>query len=275
MASFVEIEQRIKSYAAVENIVNAMKAYAGLTVRKTEALVKNIREYENVLLQELSDISDHHEGLMPENAEWEKRILIAFGSSQGLCSPYNESVAEGLSEASEAGDHTFVVGKRLKVIVDAMGLQYHSYMDSVASVSGVREALAGIISEVSTLYSASGVLNITILYSEVLQKRPLVRVERILPPDPAMISSITPSSMPPEIHLAPYVLFGDILEEFMYISIYRAFVESIRSENWYRLRRLEGASEAIERKTGELRMQQNYARQEEVTEEMRDYSVED
>jgi F0F1-type ATP synthase gamma subunit len=45
-------------------------------------------------------------------------------------------------------------------------------------------------------------------------------------------------------------------------------VESLRSENWYRLRSMEGASENITRHIEELESQWKYLRQEEITGEM-------
>jgi F-type H+-transporting ATPase subunit gamma len=58
------------------------------------------------------------------------------------------------------------------------------------------------------------------------------------------------------------------LEEFLYISFYRCYAESLRSENWYRLRSMEGASEMIKKHIDELSSLQKYIRQEEITEEM-------
>jgi len=45
-------------------------------------------------------------------------------------------------------------------------------------------------------------------------------------------------------------------------------MESLRSENWYRLRSMEGASEALKRQLSNLTSMQMYTRQEEITEEM-------
>ena len=64
------------------------------------------------------------------------------------------------------------------------------------------------------------------------------------------------------------MIFKRALEEFLYISLYRCYIESLRSENWYRLRSMEGASDTIRKYIGELSSSQKYIRQEEITEEM-------
>jgi F0F1-type ATP synthase gamma subunit len=37
-----DIEKRIKSFYSIEDIINAMKAYAGVTLRQTEEIVPNV-----------------------------------------------------------------------------------------------------------------------------------------------------------------------------------------------------------------------------------------
>jgi F0F1-type ATP synthase gamma subunit len=59
-----------------------------------------------------------------------------------------------------------------------------------------------------------------------------------------------------------------VLEEFLSASLYRCYVESLRSETWFRLRTMEEASESLKKRIAELSSQQNYVRQEEITEEM-------
>ena len=68
--------------------------------------------------------------------------------------------------------------------------------------------------------------------------------------------------------LEPKIIFNKILEEFLYISLYRCYMESLRSENWYRLRSMDGASETLKRQLSNLNSIQMYTRQEEITEEM-------
>jgi F0F1-type ATP synthase gamma subunit len=59
-----------------------------------------------------------------------------------------------------------------------------------------------------------------------------------------------------------------VLRELIAISLYRCFAESLRSENWYRMRVLEGATENLKRRINDLGSLRNYLRQEEITEEM-------
>jgi F0F1-type ATP synthase beta subunit len=51
-------------------------------------------------------------------------------------------------------------------------------------------------------------------------------------------------------------------------NLFGSPIASLRSENWYRLRMMEGTSENLKRCLGDLGSLQKYARQEEITEEM-------
>ncbi|MGE5299520.1 MAG: F0F1 ATP synthase subunit gamma [Acidobacteriota bacterium] len=99
----------------------------------------------------------------------------------------------------------------------------------------------------------------------MLEKKAKISVERILPP---AIDGIPPVKNPPLTYMEPGTIFDNILEEFIYISLYRCYVESLRSENWYRLRSMEGASESLKKHLSELSSLQRYIGQEEITEEM-------
>ena len=74
--------------------------------------------------------------------------------------------------------------------------------------------------------------------------------------------------MEPLLHLANDELYEGLLRELISVSISRAFAEALRSENWLRLRVLEGATENLERHVAELRSLRNQLRQEEITEEV-------
>ena len=51
-----DIEKRIKSFYSIEDIISAMKAYAGVSIRQTEEIVPNVREYEKNILSVMKDL---------------------------------------------------------------------------------------------------------------------------------------------------------------------------------------------------------------------------
>jgi F-type H+-transporting ATPase subunit gamma len=262
--SSAEVAKKIKAFRMVEDVVSAMKAYAGVTVRKTEEIVPRIREYERNLLSAVADAATHYGMGLQERKEG-RRILVAFGSSVGLCGPYNEKMADTVSDSFASGDALFVVGRRLKSSLDLRHIPYQDYGDSVISFSGIQSALKDTLSRIMDIYKKAEYFDLTFVFTSILEKKAEISAERILPP---AIDGLVPLKNPPLTYMEPETILEDILEEFIYISLYRCYVESLRSENWYRLRSMEGASESLRKHLSDLGSLQKYLGQEEITEEM-------
>jgi F-type H+-transporting ATPase subunit gamma len=266
--SSLDIERKIGSFRAIDDIVGAMKAYAGVAIRKTGELVQNVRVYEDNVLLAMADLSAHHAGITLEIPTGGKRIVVAFGSSQGLCGPYNEMIAEAAASFALPGDALFVIGKRLQSAFEARHIACIGCSDSVGSVDGIGGALRKTVESLKRPYAQEEYDSITLVFMTIPEKKPRVDVERILPPDRERVRVLRPVRFAPLTYLGPQEVFARIVEEFLFISLYRCYLESLRSENWYRLRTMEGASENLKRRLGDLGSLQKYARQEEITEEM-------
>jgi F-type H+-transporting ATPase subunit gamma len=268
LLSSTDIERRIEGFQAIEDIVGVMKAYAGAAIRKTEDLVKNVRTYENNVLLAMADLSAHYPAAAPERAAGGKRIVAAFGSSQGLCGSYNENIADKVTGLTSASDTFYIIGRRLRGALEARGVSCAASRDSAGSVSGIEAALRTAAADLRRIYAEEEYYTLTFFFMTIAEKRPLITVERILPPDMERVRVFRPVPFPPRTYLDPRTLFAEVLEEFLAVSLYRCFLESIRSENWFRLRSMEGASEILRRRLSDLGSLGKYARQEEITEEM-------
>ncbi len=268
MTSSSDLEKKIKVFLTIEDIINAMKAYAGVTIRRTEELVLNIRRYEENILSSLADVMTQR----PENALEEqgrqKRILIAFGSSQGLCGAYNEKIADTVFDTVTGDDTLFVIGRRLISSLELRKLGYDYFDDSVVSVNGIEDALRETTSKIMSIYKNREYYNLAIIFTSVSGNKSDISIEQVLPPDISRVRTLRPAGVSPLTYLEREIIFNKVLEEFLYISLYRGFIESLRSENWYRLRSMEGAAENIKRRISDLDSSQKYIRQEEITEEM-------
>lgn len=265
MLSSSEVGKKIKAFHMVEDVVSAMKAYAGVTVRKTEEIVPRIREYERNMLSAIADMATHYGAGLLEKQRKGRRILVAFGSSVGLCGAYNEKMADAVSGLFTEDDALFVVGRRLKSSLDLRHIPYQGYGDSVISINGIQQALRDTLSKIMAVYRQEEYYDITLVFTYIVENKAGISSERILPPT---VEGIVPVKTPPLTYMEPAVILDSILEEFIYISLYRCYVESLRSENWFRLRSMEGASESLRKHLSELGSLQRYIGQEEITEEM-------
>jgi F0F1-type ATP synthase gamma subunit len=118
------------------------------------------------------------------------------------------------------------------------------------------------------IYSRKDIYNLTVLFTSVIKNNAEIAMEQILPPDIEALEITEPLSKKPLMYLNPEQIFKKLIEELLYISIYKCYVESLRSENWYRLRRMESASENIIKNISDLKTVQRYVRQEDITQEI-------
>jgi ATP synthase F1 gamma subunit len=268
LTSSSDLEKKIKVFITIEDIINAMKAYAGVTIRRTEELVLNIRRYEENILSSLADVMTERPENALEDKGKRKRILIAFGSSQGLCGAYNDKIADIVFDTVTGDDTLFVIGRRLKSSLELRKLRYDYFEDSVVSVNGIEEALRETTSRIMSVYKHREYYNLAIIFTSVSGNKSDISIEQVLPPDIGRVRTLRPVGVSPLTYLELELIFNKVLEEFLYISLYRGVLESLRSENWYRLRSMEGAAENIKRRISDLDSLQKYIRQEEITEEM-------
>lgn len=268
MTASADIEKQIRSYETLEDIVDAMKAYAGATIRRTQEFVTHMRMYEENIVKAMAEVLRHNPQLAPKEQKLGKKIIIACGSAQGLCGPFNEKIADVLAEIINPDDMLFIIGRELKSFVESRGLPYAVYIDAAVSVNGLQEALQGTLARMTGAYGEEGYYILTLVFTVIAEGRAVNLVEHILPPGTGKMQTMNLAAEAPMTYITPEVLFERILGEYIYISLYRCYLESLRSENWYRLRSMEGASENMKRRLSDLESLRRTVHQEEITEEM-------
>ena len=73
---------------------------------------------------------------------------------------------------------------------------------------------------------------------------------------------------PPLLNLTPEELYPQLLEQYLFSVLYRAFYLSFLEENRERLRHMEAALDTLETHLNRLKREGNALRQEEITEEI-------
>ena len=268
MSDSPEIERKIRTFSSIEDIVNAMKAYAGVTIRRTEEMVRAVRAYEEQVVRALALATALEPGFFAPAPAGGRRIIAAFGSSQGLCGPLNEHVADALRREVRPGDNLLIVGRRLQTAAAARNLTTAG-LSRLGRQRQRHQAGARRDDRLDSRALPRGdVYTLSFVFTAVSGSQARVVYERVLPPDLTALAAARTAGAPPVLTLAGRELLSGVMRELIAISLYRCFAESLRSENWYRMRVLEGATENLKRRIGELGSLRNYLRQEEITEEM-------
>lgn len=268
MSDSREIESKLKTHKDLKDIVNAMKAFSGLNIRKTAESLKSIRQYEQGIKDAIGNLALYYPEAGAVLRSGNKRILVIFGSDLGLCGSFNARMADYLATVKENNDDIFVIGRILREKLDAMNIGYIDFQQSVATVEGIRTAMLETSSRIASLYSEGEAAGLVYIFSCMSEKTetPEFIFEKILPPGTDLYSETFRNS--PLLYLKPEFIFNELLGEFLYISLYRCYIESIRAENWYRFKSMERAMENVETKIKDLNVLYRYSRQEEITQEI-------
>jgi alternate F1F0 ATPase F1 subunit gamma len=263
-----DLEQKVKTFEDIHDIVNAMKAYAGLNIRKTEQYISTVRTFEQNVFYALAGlIAAFPVMTIPERTEG-RSVLIVFGSDQGLCGAYNDRIADVVSTILKAGDALFVVGRRLESAIEQRELRIADFMESAVSVEGIRDRMETLLVKIMAVYSGADFFNLSVVFTTIIKNRAEIIIEQILPPDISKIRNVEFQLKKPLIYLKPETLLQKLIQEILYISVYLCYIEAIRSENWYRIRSMESASENITKNISDLEVARRYLRQEDITAEI-------
>ena len=213
---------------------------------------------------------------LPES-EGRRTAILAFFSEQGLCGRFNEVMAEAaIKGAAGITAPSFIaVGRRGPALLRRADLEILAELPSTTSPDGVDAFIQRIARSVFTLHQEGAFAQMYLLYARYLSPgRIAPQFERILPLD------LTPwrkaedaHPNPPHLALPRLQLLRELVDEYAFITLYRAFTESIAGENGMRLQSMEAAKSNIEDTLEELRLHARIQRQNEITEELLDVVV--
>jgi F0F1-type ATP synthase gamma subunit len=177
-------------------------------------------------------------------------------------------MSEFLNVLIEDDDALLISGKKLHAFASSRQTAQIEFFESPSSLDGINESLQNCLDCIRRLYALDEYFYLLFVFTVVKDNRAEVVAEQVLPPDFDKTISINDAERPLLLYEAPAAVLGGILDELLATTLYRCYVESLHSENWYRFRAMEAASENLRQRMLELGSLQNYLRQEEVTEEM-------
>lgn len=263
-----ELERKIQTFHSILEIVNAMKAFAGVNFRRCEERIYSLRAFEEELSKSLGILLFYFPHLELPEVALQERLIIAFGSDQGFCGAYNHRLAEELSQILALQDTLIVIGKKLGDFLEEFKIKPLFLLKAPVSLEGIRDSLEELYEILLNLLKSKGAMEIYLFFMGVIERESLIFLERIFPLEKEKITVRPYFRNKPLLYLSPEKLLKKFLEEWLFISVYRAYLEALRSESYLRIKSMDHASENIKRKISELQIAKHYQRQEEITTEI-------
>jgi F-type H+-transporting ATPase subunit gamma len=274
MEQLRQLQQQIDTIDELRDVIHAMRSLAAIYLKQAEAQLQGVRAFRQVVTDAITDAVRRLDEL-PHVERAGRACIVLLGSEQGLCGRFNEVVAEaGTGHARELSGAAFiVVGRRAVGNVERMGGEVVTMINSSSSPEAAPAVIRRVAAEAYRRYTRGEFARLFLLHAVYVSPgRIETQLVPILPldysqwaPEPG-----APAKAPPAMPLPPRELLGSLVEEFYFVALYQAFVESLAAENGMRLQSMEAAKQNIDETMAQLRSRAQQLRQDEITAELLD-----
>ena len=261
-------------------MVKTMKSLAAVNIRQFERAVESLEQYRKVVDMGWSVFlrMGRPSGSSSKN---DGNVCLVVGSDQGMCGQFNEALWPFLDEqvrgeAVPEGKWTYwSVGEKVRGILEDAGVAGDIHFPAPGSLNAVIERVQETIQRVEghrsnkrmeTLYLCHHVVGDQGGYAPVFQK--------VLPLDAswaeARRSAPWPNRCLPMLGSSRNTMFKNLFRQYLFISFYRAFAQSLAGENAARLMAMQAAEKNILELQDDLQALFREQRQAGITSELLD-----
>ena len=277
------VRRRIQGARELQSVVKTMKALSAAEIWHYERAVEALDEYmRTVELGLRAALHEHAEELaIVQKPEQHRLGAIVLGSDQGFVGRFNDNlVSYALSEmASVQPDETqrslIVMGRRVRARLAAEGQRIIAHEDMPRSLDGVLPHVHRLTERLFAWFSEQDVDHIFLFYNRPLSAARYESVGfELLPINLDWLQKLQSepwlSRALPHFDLDWNDLFQEIIVEYFFVMVYRAFVASLAAEHASRLASMQSAEENIEKRLEKLQQAYHQQRQNAITDELGD-----
>lgn len=286
------LDRRIRSAQDLAGVVRTMKTLAAVSIRQYEEAAESLREYRRNIEDGLRMLlrESHPEDLEEAGSQQDHRELaVVFGSDQGMCGQFNQQTVGFVSEFFDnkpliAGQHVpeltsrpvvVAVGHRCGGLLEEAGFQVAETLPEANSVAAVTDCVQELLNVIDGLRQTFRI-NQVVLYFAQRTTATLTEPQRVrvLPMDWQRFGE-TENSERISRSLPMYTeprreLLTSLLHEYLFVSLFQAYAESLSSENAARIQSMQTAERNITDRLRDLRSDYHRSRQTSITEELLD-----
>jgi len=277
------LQSRRQTVRELQSVVKTMKVMAAVNIHQFEQAVESLKEYTNTIELGL-EISLRHR---PEEIQIAKRVLsgplgaIVFGSDQGMVGQFNQEVTVHAIKFLKQGPwakrdcRILTVGRRVTSRLEETGNQPAESLQIPGSLAGVTPMVQELLIRIEGWRKERGIEQILLFHntpSHGTSYHP--KAQQLLPVDPRWLEKLEKRKWTtrglPTYTLAWDMLFAGLIREYFFVTLFKAFTESLASENASRLVSMQAAEKNIEDRLDILNTQYHHFRQSSITEELMD-----
>lgn len=283
MQTTESLKRKMKSAGDLLSVVKTMKALAAVSIRQYQKAVESLSDYNRAVEMGLQVVLKKRMGATLERKQGAMKRLgvIVFGSDQGLCGQLNEQISSFTMDfirktgVKKENRKILSVGARVADHVEDAGQFIDELLSTPSSTAGITPLVQEIIMIIDEWHFKHGIDHFMLFYNKYVSGANYHphRVQ-LLPVDRDWLKEIArkkwASKSLPIFRMDGDRIFSSLIREYLFVSLYRAFAESLASENASRLASMQNAEKNIEEQLLDLHVQFHRTRQMTITEELLD-----
>jgi len=274
MANLKEIRNRISSIGSTMKITSAMKMVSAAKLKKAQDAIVAMRPYANKLTELLQNLSATLEaedgGILTEQREVNKVLLVAITSNRGLCGGFNSAVIKGTRNIIE----TKYAGKEVRVLTigkkgnDLLAKDFAIYSNKSEIFDDLTfENVAAIAEDLMFQFTNGKFDKIEIVYNQFKNAATQILTQEqflpILPPDTENVTNADYIFEPSKAEIVE-----GLIPKSLKTQLFKAIRDSYASEHGARMTAMHKATDNATELRDDLLLIYNKARQAAITNEI-------
>ncbi|WP_417390448.1 F0F1 ATP synthase subunit gamma [Gimesia sp.] len=283
MQDFETLKRNIESTRDLESVVRTMKTLAAVSIRQYEQAVDSLEDYSDTVYCGLEMVlsKTKAESTLPDTPAAGTIGMILFGSDQGMCGQFNEQLetyaAEYFvdSELNNRNQAWMVAGSRMLGKTLDSGNVVDFDFSLPGSATGIAPLVSEMLAKIDQWRHQRRLSEIYIFYNQretASTYKP--HVVQLLPVDPTKFhrkqESLNASRSLPLYTMNRETLLSRLIQQYLFVSLFRACAESLAGENASRIASMQAAERNIKERLLNLQAEFNQRRQTAITEELLD-----
>ncbi len=283
MQTLESLQRRMDNVGDLLSIVKTMKTLAAVSIRQYERAVESLADYNRTVELGLQVVLRHGpEEFFPRARDGSGPVgVLIFGSDQGMCGQFNEQIIN--HALAHLGEQAIPPARRMVLSLGsrvAAGLESRDLPATLAwampgSIDGITPVIQDVVMQIDEWRSRRGVERVILCYNRPISGaayRPYTLA--LLPVHLARFARLKRQPWPgrtlPTFTMDVERLLSALLRQYLFVSLFRAFAESLMAENGARLATMQAAQRNIEEHLEELTALYHQQRQTAITAELLD-----
>jgi len=273
------LQKKINTTRDLLSVVKTMKTLAAVNIRQYENAAASMEEY-NTVIDTGWQMLFRNQNAFPRTRSASEGIILVLGSDQGMCGQFNDVVLQpALAKKDELAERNtktlfWTVGERIRVAIEDTDqvAEHHSLPGSIPAINS---AVQRIVQQFESYQRERGIVAFHLLHNKIIKGGTYQPVGRqLLPLDRNWFERFTSrparKSCLPMIGISREAIFRHLFHQYLFASLYRAFAQSMASENAARLASMQAAEKNILEIGEELQAKYRETRQSTITAELFD-----